>query len=229
MHVVFGPVLVPVGVRRRHRGCEGAIRVRGARPDVALVEMGVQVDQARPDLAAVLIDDVRAGLRRDVARRPQGGDPAILDGEIDQHLLAVARQRGVDQAAPHARVDDVKRSARHRLPSRQSQSCVMALCGIPAALGIRRREPRLICAHRSGLPRHGGLLHCGHALWARRRARTVSPPLRFGPRHGRSDGSALERERRCRRRGLASRRFRGAQVCGGGEPHSSQPCTARCT
>ena len=95
-----------VGMGRREGAGEGAVRVLGARPDVALVEMGVQIDEARPDLAAVLVDHARAGVGRHLARGPQRGDPAILDRDVDQRLLVVALQCRVGQAAPQVRVDD---------------------------------------------------------------------------------------------------------------------------
>ncbi|HYZ25317.1 MAG TPA: hypothetical protein VE597_00260 [Geminicoccaceae bacterium] len=37
---------------------------------MALVEVGMQIHEAGPDLAAVLVDDFWAGLRRILARRP---------------------------------------------------------------------------------------------------------------------------------------------------------------
>jgi hypothetical protein len=61
---------------------------------MALVEMAVDVDHAGPDLAPVLVEHL--GIWRELARGLQRCDPATLDLDVDQHLLAFARQRGVD-------------------------------------------------------------------------------------------------------------------------------------
>jgi hypothetical protein len=54
---IFGrPARPPVGACRLERGAEGAVRVLGTRPDVPLVQVRVQIDEAGPDLPAVLID-----------------------------------------------------------------------------------------------------------------------------------------------------------------------------
>ena len=57
-----------------------AVRVLGARPDVALVEMGVDVDQPRPDLPALLAEggpssDGSPGAAHLGSRRLDSGDP----------------------------------------------------------------------------------------------------------------------------------------------------------
>ena len=51
MDVIGRPVGLLVGAGGRHRAIEAAVRVLGARPDMPLVEMAVDVDQPGPDLA----------------------------------------------------------------------------------------------------------------------------------------------------------------------------------
>ena len=54
--VLGGPVSGAVLGHRSDRGVERAVRVRGALPGVTLVEVRVDVDEARPHLAALEID-----------------------------------------------------------------------------------------------------------------------------------------------------------------------------
>jgi hypothetical protein len=70
-----GPVGRPVGDVGLDGALEGAVRVLCARPDVALVQMGVEVDEAGPDLPA-LQRDAGAALRRGA----EGGDGPSLSG-----------------------------------------------------------------------------------------------------------------------------------------------------
>ena len=55
------PMGAAVALDGRDGGREAAVRIRGARPDVALVEMGVDVDQPGPDLPAVLAEGSALG------------------------------------------------------------------------------------------------------------------------------------------------------------------------
>jgi hypothetical protein len=48
-HIFARPVGAPVGADRRDGAARRPVGIGGARPDMALVEMGVDVDKARPD------------------------------------------------------------------------------------------------------------------------------------------------------------------------------------
>ena len=61
---------------------EGAVRILRARPDVALVQVGMHVHQARPHHAAVEISAVRSLPGR--SSRMDLGDPAA--GNVNVHL-----------------------------------------------------------------------------------------------------------------------------------------------
>ena len=65
--VVGRPVGVAVGRHRVERAHEGAVGIGPARPDVALVDVGVHVDEGRPDHAAVEVEPRR------VRSAPAGG------------------------------------------------------------------------------------------------------------------------------------------------------------
>ena len=97
-----GPVL--------DRGGEAAVQ-RPVRPDtgddMALVEMGVHVDQGRPHHPPFEID------ARDAApsapRRTQFDDPPIVDDEVDENAIFPIRGALADR-----QVDEGKRNARSR-------------------------------------------------------------------------------------------------------------------
>src|SRR5439155_15339368 len=71
-HVLGGPVRGAVRGHRAERAVESAVRIRGAFPGVALVEVRVHVDEARPELAVPEIDG--SLLVRSPARRHHAGD-----------------------------------------------------------------------------------------------------------------------------------------------------------
>jgi hypothetical protein len=111
-HVVGRPVGFAIGAHRRERRVEGAVGIGGARPDVTLVQVRVQVDQPRPDLAAVLVDQGRACRRGRAPRRAHSHDTAVLDVEIDQRqLIAGIGEVAIQQAERHARVGDAQLGA----------------------------------------------------------------------------------------------------------------------
>ena len=95
------------GAVRRHgadRAVERAVPVLGALPRVALVEMGVDVDQAGPELAVRQID-ARLGAFPGF-RRHHGGDSSVAYDNVDGRQ-PVGRDR-------HARRELAQERARHR-------------------------------------------------------------------------------------------------------------------
>ena len=100
------PMGAAIALDGRDGGGEAAVRVRGARPDVALVEMSVDVDQPRPDLTAVLAE--RSALRLHFGcRRVEPGNPPVRDRDVDEcQPLPHIREPAVQQAARHSRVGD---------------------------------------------------------------------------------------------------------------------------
>ena len=76
------------------RAQEGAVRVRAARPDVALVEMGVDVDEARAGRCRRR-DRGPAGpsSRVNVPAGDDGGDAAVLDRDVDRAQALRVRRR----------------------------------------------------------------------------------------------------------------------------------------
>ena len=73
-HVVGVPVCLAVG-RHRHAGARmGAVRIGVARPDMALVDVGVAVDEARQHDPAAKIDGRQSG----VAGRTEAGPTAAM-------------------------------------------------------------------------------------------------------------------------------------------------------
>ncbi len=71
-----------VGNRAKSRVVERAVDVRTAFDGVALVEMGMNVDQCRPDLAAAEVD-ARNFAVAFAGRRCNTGDLAVLDQQIE--------------------------------------------------------------------------------------------------------------------------------------------------
>jgi len=79
-----------IGRGAGQRAVEIAGGVGGARPDLAFVEMGMAIDRAGPDLAAI---EARPGRRR--AGRRDGRDPAVIHLEVDpQQPLRIGRDGG---------------------------------------------------------------------------------------------------------------------------------------
>ncbi len=93
-------------VERAH---EGAVWVRRARPDMALVEMGVDVDEARQHDAAVEIE-ARAG-RASRLNVPAGVTEAMRPSSI---VMSIAREALPRRAASPALVTRAERRARVR-------------------------------------------------------------------------------------------------------------------
>ena len=90
-----GPVGGTVGGDRTERAHEGAVGIGAARPDVALVEMGVHVDEGRPDHAGVEIEPRHAG---DAAGGGDGLDAALGDDDVDPaEALGVGLGPGVGE------------------------------------------------------------------------------------------------------------------------------------
>lgn len=89
-----------------------AVGVAGARPDMPLVEMGVDLDKARPQVTAGEID-CRA-VRRRGRRNP--GDRAALDRNVHQREAVAIEQRGgrralIQQRGGDARAGEPRRAA----------------------------------------------------------------------------------------------------------------------
>ena len=81
-HVPGAPVRLAVpshGVEGAH---EGAVGVLLTRPDMPLVQMGVQIDRARPHLPPLQIDTRTAA--GSGSARHHGADLAMLDPQIDE-------------------------------------------------------------------------------------------------------------------------------------------------
>ena len=100
-HVRSAPMGDAVGADRLERAHEGAVGVGRARPDKALVEVGVEVDRAGPDHPAREVEAARGG-----AGGLDRGDAALLDDEVEEHEAGGVRdrpgRRRVDEAGRHA-------------------------------------------------------------------------------------------------------------------------------
>ncbi|MPL60722.1 hypothetical protein SDC9_06283 [bioreactor metagenome] len=81
-HILGRPVRHPVGADGGQRALERAVGVRRARPDMALVEMRVHVDEGRKDHLAGHVHHGRVG-------RHRRDDPAIRDGQVDLGQVAL--------------------------------------------------------------------------------------------------------------------------------------------
>ena len=103
--VVGAPVLLAVVLHGIERAGECAVGIGPARPDVALVDVGMHVDEARPHHAAV---EVELGQSRASPGRVDALDRAVLDRDVGANqAIAVGfagvaidqyrRQRGVRQ------------------------------------------------------------------------------------------------------------------------------------
>src|SRR5689334_4235766 len=71
------PILLavpPHGIQSAH---EGPVGVLPTRPDMSFIEVGVQIDGARPDLPPLQIDTRTAARSRPA--RHHGADPAMFD------------------------------------------------------------------------------------------------------------------------------------------------------
>ncbi len=91
-----GPQPLPVRLHGEERAQPRAVRVLLARPDMALVEMGVDVDEGGKDQPGIEVV-ARADDRRRT-RWANGGDATVGDFDIDALDLAIA-----DLAARRAR------------------------------------------------------------------------------------------------------------------------------
>ena len=80
--VVGGPARLAVARRRLERAGEAAVGIGGARPDLALVEVGVQVDGAGPDHPA--LERHAAGALGGGVVRGHGREAAVLEHEVQQ-------------------------------------------------------------------------------------------------------------------------------------------------
>ena len=105
------PVRLAVGHDAVERAQEAAIGVALARPDMALVEMDMAVDQARQHDAAVEIDDRPFGKPLGSSRQDRG-DPPLLHRKVDQRQpVAVGGEpAGVDEAERQAGLRQAKGS-----------------------------------------------------------------------------------------------------------------------
>jgi hypothetical protein len=109
-HVAGRPVRLAVATDGLQRAHEAAVGVAGARPDVALVEVGVHVHRARPDDPAGEVDPARASR----SGRVVGGDArdaAVRQREVEQQEAVVVplrrrRARRLGQAGRHAGADE---------------------------------------------------------------------------------------------------------------------------
>ena len=143
-HVLLGPSRRPIARGRTGGAQEAAVRVGRARPDVALVEMGVDVDEARPDQAAAQ----RRRLCRSAADRRQPGDPPVADLEIQSHQsLEVGRagQVTVDQAALRAGIGQpVMRPVGHggEADALHVSSCSFGPRASRSLMNLRERDAR---------------------------------------------------------------------------------------
>ncbi len=129
--VVLAPIGGAVGIHRRHRALEGAVRVRRALPDEALVEMGVDVDEAGQDEPA---GEVVPGRIRQRAGRCDAVDPPVGDGDVERH-----QPFGVDRAG------DGRQEGRRRAHAAEhigggELSEIQHHAGPPSSLSCQRRS-----------------------------------------------------------------------------------------
>ena len=141
-HVFGRPVGRPVGADRVERAHEGAVGVGLARPDVALVEMGVHVDEGRPDHAA---DRGRAAASS-VSAAGRGDDrstrPSATTMSTAQRPSASGSAAGiVEQHAGHRGVGD-RRSAAASGLSAKPRSAMSVLPAHGALVPLPREEMR---------------------------------------------------------------------------------------
>ena len=152
-HVLGRPVGLAVGARRLERGVKSAVGIGGARPDVPFVQVGVQVDQARPDLAAVLVDQGGVTRVRRAPRRADPGNPAALDVQIDQRQLpAGIGEVAIEQTERHARVGDFE-VVRGSSPAASNTDNPHLACLLPVGLCHRAQRSRTLSSIWSGVKR----------------------------------------------------------------------------
>jgi antitoxin CcdA len=99
LDILRRPVGPPVTLHGLECLPEAAVRVGGARPDVALVEMGVHVDEAGQDQPA---GEIGGAGRRCARAGPHGGDPPVGEVDVDEGQLTVTKRR-VKKAARYVR------------------------------------------------------------------------------------------------------------------------------
>jgi hypothetical protein len=83
-HVLGRPAFLPVDAGVFQRAREGAVRVRAAWPDVALIKVGVEVDEAGQEKAAVDVKGWKLRVEGEGARGDDGGDAAVRDRDVDR-------------------------------------------------------------------------------------------------------------------------------------------------
>ena len=94
-HVVRPPVRHPVDLAGVQRPGEAAVRVRCAGPDMALVEMGVDIREGGEDQAVV---EIGARNRRTHRSRGDGGDATIGDDDVGCRVVRLAGRRSQRRA-----------------------------------------------------------------------------------------------------------------------------------
>ena len=87
-----GPVRLAVLADILQRAGEGAVRVGAARPDMALVQMRVGLDEGGEEDATVEVDHLR-GRTGGCGSRFDRSDPAPFDRDVDQREFVVMRTR----------------------------------------------------------------------------------------------------------------------------------------
>ncbi len=119
-HVVRAPVGLAVGRHRVTGTGVGAVRIGAPRQDVALVDMRMQIDEARQDDATAQIKggqiDRRKVGRRRAGRRELCNARAVNDDvAIGKPVRCRVRGQAGCEVDRHARIDDaVGRRLRHR-------------------------------------------------------------------------------------------------------------------
>ena len=80
VNIVMAPTLLSIRMGGIQGGDELTVGIPGARPNMALVEVGMEVDQARPNLPAVEIDAAHQG-----SGRGDAVNDAVRDRDVDDH------------------------------------------------------------------------------------------------------------------------------------------------
>ena len=142
-HIGLRPIHVAVSHDRGDGAKETTIRIGGALPDMALIQMGMRIQHTGPDLPAIQRNPIR---RR--AQRRDGGDASLFNLNIkSRNAISVQGQRprsfqhraqGAHIAQPEiaARAGQGRASLRHGAPHRRSP--------LPIALSCQWRSSKCV-------------------------------------------------------------------------------------